>query len=517
MASVYKRGGKSNRGGSYYIQWFDHTGKRRTKSARTTDKATAERIAAKLDADAALRREGVVDATLDAVVMEAQRSIESHLADYEAALRGRGGTDEHVKRTLRMVRKIAASADLKSASDITADGVNRFAGRLKDGGSSARTIQSYLTAIKGFTKWLLQHHKLHRDSLTTVKKPNPNSDRRHERRMLLPDEWKWLRAVLSNSEMRFNMTSSERLLLYSVAIETGLRSGELRALTGKSIFADDAKPYILAKAGTTKNQKTARQYICGQLAKDLKSHIRRKAPNAAVFRLPHETEMAAMLRADLGDARLLWLHEMKKCDPGNHVQRQQTDFLEAKSHDGELIDFHSLRHTCGAWIAKTGAHAKVVQSIMRHAAITLTMDTYGHLFPGSEADAIGRLGDMMGDAPDTLQATGTDAASVASSSIALQQAQQSGRETVRRDAMRCESEEQISPESPRSKPLKIADLGDAVRRDARENENRPGRTRTRDKGIMSTAEIFALHSDCIRTAFLGAPAFSIIRDNSQTN
>ena len=34
-----------------------------TKSARTTDKASAERIAAKLDADAALRREGVVDPT----------------------------------------------------------------------------------------------------------------------------------------------------------------------------------------------------------------------------------------------------------------------------------------------------------------------------------------------------------------------------------------------------------------------------------------------------------------------
>ena len=47
MASVFKRGGKNNRGGSYCIQWFDHNGQRQTKSARTTDKATAERIAAK--------------------------------------------------------------------------------------------------------------------------------------------------------------------------------------------------------------------------------------------------------------------------------------------------------------------------------------------------------------------------------------------------------------------------------------------------------------------------------------
>jgi hypothetical protein len=55
MASVFKRGGKKNRGGSYYVSWIVHTGTRQTKSAKTTDKATADRIGAKLEADAALR------------------------------------------------------------------------------------------------------------------------------------------------------------------------------------------------------------------------------------------------------------------------------------------------------------------------------------------------------------------------------------------------------------------------------------------------------------------------------
>ena len=44
MASVFKRGGKKNRGGSYYVSWNNHTGQRQTKSAKTTDKATAERL-----------------------------------------------------------------------------------------------------------------------------------------------------------------------------------------------------------------------------------------------------------------------------------------------------------------------------------------------------------------------------------------------------------------------------------------------------------------------------------------
>ena len=54
MATVFKRGGKSNRSGWYYISYTDHDGKRKTRSSRTTDKATAERIANKLKTDAAL-------------------------------------------------------------------------------------------------------------------------------------------------------------------------------------------------------------------------------------------------------------------------------------------------------------------------------------------------------------------------------------------------------------------------------------------------------------------------------
>ena len=43
----------------------------------------------------------------------------------------------------------------------------------------------------------------------------------------------------------------------------------------------------------------------------------------------------------------------------------------------------------------TGAHPKVVQTVMRHSSITLTMDTYGHLFPGQEADAVAKLRNIL--------------------------------------------------------------------------------------------------------------------------
>jgi integrase len=101
--------------------------------------------------------------------------------------------------------------------------------------------------------------------------------------------------------------------------------------------------------------------------------------------------MANMLRHDLDAARSAWASAADDVD--ERMRREQSDFLAAKNHDGESIDFHALRHTCGAWLALAGEHPKVVQTVMRHGSITLTMDTYGHLFPGHEAQAAGRLGD----------------------------------------------------------------------------------------------------------------------------
>ncbi|QDV66216.1 Phage integrase family protein [Crateriforma conspicua] len=96
--------------------------------------------------------------------------------------------------------------------------------------------------------------------------------------------------------------------------------------------------------------------------------------------------MADMVRSDLAAAREAWLSR-----PDASEEDAESDFLKDKNDADEIFDFHSLRHTCGAWLAMRGAHVKTVQTIMRHKTITLTMDTYGHLFPGSEPEAVGRL------------------------------------------------------------------------------------------------------------------------------
>jgi hypothetical protein len=272
-------------------------------------------------------------------------------------------------------------------------------------------------------------------------------------------------------------------LLYRTAIQTGLRSNELRSLTRGRLYFDADPPYITCKAKSTKNGKDARQYIQPELAADLREHITKKSPKAPVFNLPHESKLAQMLRDDLADTRKDWLKEAKG-DPQKYARREESDFLADTNHDGEVTDFHCLRHTCGSWLAMSGVHPNVVQSVMRHASITLTMDTYGHLFPGQEIDAVSRMRDLMIGPTESLKATGTDDFSIKPLTKAQRQAQQSGRERQQSDATGCDDELVMSAQKKTPNPLRIAELGAVVRFDATDSKSSGGGTRTPDTRIM---------------------------------
>jgi integrase len=135
------------------------------------------------------------------------------------------------------------SGDWKSIEDIAAADVTLHVKDIRDSGLSAQTIQARLQSVKSFTKWLSDHHRLKLNPLSMIRKPDPKSDRRHERRMLLPEEWKWLFKSLHQAEGLLNgMEPLERLLLYRAAVQTGMRAGELLALTRARMVLDHVTP-----------------------------------------------------------------------------------------------------------------------------------------------------------------------------------------------------------------------------------------------------------------------------------
>ncbi len=46
------------------------------------------------------------------------------------------------------------------------------------------------------------------------------------------------------------------------------------------------------------------------------------------------------------------------------------------------IRFHDLRHTCATLLLSCGHHPKLVQELLGHASVAMTLDRYSHVMPG---------------------------------------------------------------------------------------------------------------------------------------
>jgi integrase len=53
------------------------------------------------------------------------------------------------------------------------------------------------------------------------------------------------------------------------------------------------------------------------------------------------------------------------------------------------IRLHDLRHTCATLMLCEGVHIKLVQELLGHATVSITLDTYSHLLPGMGDEAAG--------------------------------------------------------------------------------------------------------------------------------
>jgi integrase len=52
------------------------------------------------------------------------------------------------------------------------------------------------------------------------------------------------------------------------------------------------------------------------------------------------------------------------------------------------IGLHECRHTCASIFIDAGVNAKALSTYLGHSSITITLDRYGHLMPGSEDEAV---------------------------------------------------------------------------------------------------------------------------------
>ena len=180
------------------------------------------------------------------------------------------------------------------------------------------------------------------------------------------------------------MTGPERAMLYRLAAETGLRSSELRSLTGTSFVLDSTEPTVTVEAAYSKRRRDDVLPVRAETAAELRTFLAAKLPRAPAFNMPSKSGVVRMLRADLSDAEISY-----------------------RDDAGRVLDFHALRHSFGAALAASGVHPKDAQALMRHSTISLTMDRYTHTSRQQLAAAVSALPDLSAPRPARERAPGT--------------------------------------------------------------------------------------------------------------
>jgi len=381
-----------------------------------------------------LRRFGLLDATKVAALEPLTKHVDGEtdaegrvvLVGFRQALAAKGTTAKQVDLVAGRAKRVIEGCGFTFWSDISASKVMSHldglrADKADDKGNtipgiSAQTFNFYLAAFKQFCRWMVKDGRASESPVAHLDGLNVKTDRRHDRRAMDVEEIRWLLDTTRNGPERYGMAAQERATLYRLAVETGLRAGELASLTRASFALDGDKPTVTVAAAYSKHRREDVLPLRPDTAADLRAFLACKLPDALAFNLPKHRPLSEVLRDDLDDARAAWLKDAPT--PQDRKAREESRFLCYSDSVGRVADFHSLRHTTGSWLAAAGVHPKVAQAVMRHSDINLTMSRYTHVFRGQESDAVAALPDLSKPVRKSAKATGTDNARAEAAHVA---------------------------------------------------------------------------------------------------
>src|SRR5436305_1493943 len=85
---------------------------------------------------------------------------------------------------------------------------------------------------------------------------------------------------------------------------------------------------------------------------------------------------------------------------GTHLNptRDVLDALKSLLEQAGLPDirFHDLRHSCATMLLGMNVHPKIVQEILGHSQISMTMDIYSHILPTMQEEAAHKIDEALG-------------------------------------------------------------------------------------------------------------------------
>jgi integrase len=186
--------------------------------------------------------------------------------------------------------------------------------------------------------------------------------------------------------------------LYVLALTTGLRQGELLALKWSDLDLTYGKLQI---------QRTLLR-VCGgeAIVSEPKSPTSRRCihlSQVAIEALHRHTQRRRVTR-QRGD-RSKQVPEWIFCDDEGRPLRatsllRQSFYPLLDKADLPRIRFHDLRHSTATLLLTLGVHPKIVQELLGHSQIMVTLDSYSHILPTLQEEAMKQLNTALTDGSD---------------------------------------------------------------------------------------------------------------------
>ncbi len=359
------RGARCSCSPTYRAVVYSRREKRRlTKSFKSMAEAKAWRS----DAQVALRR-GTLSGAKSATLAGAAAAWLAGAR--EGAVRNRSG-DVYKPSTLRgyeQALRLRVLPDLGALAlrEIQRPELQAFVDRLLEADHDPSTIRNTLLPVRAIFRRAVARGEVAVNPTTGLELP---AVRGRRDRIASPEEARQLLAALEADRA-----------LWAMAMYSGLRMGELRALEWDAIDFD---------AGLIHVRRTW-DWIEGPV--EPKSRAGRRS-----------VPLPSLLRADLAAHRLAceWRDGLvfgrtpeSPFNPGT-INNRAARAWEALSL--ERITLHECRHTFASLMIAAGVNAKALSVYMGHASVMVTFDLYGHLMPGNEAQAAELLDQFLAGA-----------------------------------------------------------------------------------------------------------------------
>ena len=200
---------------------------------------------------------------------------------------------------------------------------------------------------------------------------------------------------IEETQRLFEATKDHRLhALWVLLTTTGLRLGEALGLkwedmdfdmgklsVRRSLQSEKGVGFVLVEPKTARSRRTV--YLAPGTIAALKEHRRRQQEERRLARDMWQERFDLVFKSEVG----------KPMQDGQVSWRFHKALKEAGL---PRIRIHDLRHTAATQLLERGVHPKVVQEMLGHSTITLTLDTYSHVIPGLHAQAANEMQKLFG-------------------------------------------------------------------------------------------------------------------------